>query len=58
MALTSQIFDLSEDQGINRVVDQNPQHIVSFAAEDYFGDVDTPQDYESLHGEWQDSPPG
>ncbi|MCH2213278.1 MAG: NTP transferase domain-containing protein [Fuerstiella sp.] len=47
-SVTSQIFDLPQDQGVNQVVEQNPQHIVDFPAEDYFPDMDTPEEYRSM----------
>ena len=53
-SLTQQIHDLAADQGVNEVVRQNPQHVVSLAADEYFGDVDTPQQYEQLRGDCED----
>ena len=46
--VTQQIFDLADDQGVNQVVDTNPQYAVPFPADAYLPDVDTPQEYRSL----------
>lgn len=46
--ILAKIDDLADDEGLNQLVSQHPQHVVTFAAEDYFGDVDTPQEYEQL----------
>ena len=43
--VTQQIFDLPDDLGINQVMKQNPRHVVSFPGSDYFGDVDTQDEY-------------
>lgn len=43
-----QIDDLSETQGVNQIVDQNPQRVVDFSAADYFQDIDTPEEYREL----------
>lgn len=48
-AILQHIHGLHDDQGVNSLVNAHPQHIVQFAAEDYFGDVDTPGEYERLH---------
>lgn len=50
--VTSQICLLPEDQGIKQVVEQNTTQVVSFAADEYFRDVDTPEEYEKLAEQW------
>ncbi len=50
-SVTQQIANLPDDQGIDRVVNQNPQRVVSFPAAGYFGDMDTPKDYRRMRGE-------
>lgn len=50
--VTSQITDLPEDQGINQVVNQHTQQVVSFAADEYFGDIDTPEEYRKMAERW------
>jgi molybdenum cofactor cytidylyltransferase len=46
-----QISDLSDAQGVNQIVDQNPQHVVAFSADEYFQDIDTPEEYRALLNE-------
>ena len=49
--LTQQIFNLADDQGVNHVVATNPKYEVSFPADAYSPDVDTPQEYRLLLSE-------
>jgi len=56
-ALTQTIFDLPSDAGINRIVERSQQHVVSFAASEYFSDIDTPQDYQDARSSRQLTPP-
>jgi molybdenum cofactor cytidylyltransferase len=46
-----QISDLSDAQGVNQIVDQNPQHTVAFSANEYFQDIDTSEEYRALLNE-------
>ena len=46
-----QISDLSDAQGVNQIVDQNPQYAVAFSADEYFQDIDTPKEYQALLNE-------
>ena len=43
--VTQQVFDLPDDQGVNQVVDGNPQLLVPFSPDQFFTDVDTPDEY-------------
>lgn len=54
-ALTRQIFELADDQGVDQLVATNPHFEVHLPAEDYTPDVDTPQEYRSLLPKQQQS---
>ncbi len=47
-SLTGKIFDLAENEGVNRIVDQHGKTYVSFSAEKLVSDVDTPEQYQQL----------
>jgi molybdenum cofactor cytidylyltransferase len=47
-SLTSQIFGLAENEGVNRIVDQHEKLYVPFSAEKLVTDVDTPEQYQQL----------
>ena len=43
--LSEEIFQLGENEGLDRVVAQQPQLLVEFASEELVDDVDTPSEY-------------
>jgi molybdenum cofactor cytidylyltransferase len=47
-SLTGKIFELAENEGVNRIVDQNDKTHVLFSAEKLVTDVDTPEQYQQL----------
>lgn len=47
-SLTGQIFDLAENEGVNRIVNSHAKLYVPFSAEKLVTDVDTPQQYQQL----------
>ena len=46
--VTHQVFDLPDDQGVDQIVAQNPLLTVPFLPEEFFCDVDTPDEYHNL----------
>ncbi len=50
--VTHQVFDLSDDQGVNQIVAQNPQFVVPFPPNEFFCDVDTPDEYRNSIDSW------
>lgn len=47
-SLTSKIFELGENEGVNQIVDQNEKRFVPFSAEKLVADVNTPEQYQQL----------
>ena len=43
--ITRCVFDLAEDEGIDRLIDHSRKRTVSFPDGDYFGDLDTAEEY-------------
>ncbi len=46
-AMMSEVFTLSDDQGIDQIVKRHSTTIVSFPAADLVDDIDTPDEYEA-----------
>jgi molybdenum cofactor cytidylyltransferase len=44
--ITGEIFQLAEDEGVDRVVQRHKKTAVPFAPEDAINDVDTPEEYQ------------
>lgn len=45
--VTSQVFSLSDDEGVDRIVERESKRFVAFPAADAVGDVDTPDEYDA-----------
>jgi len=45
--LSQEIFRLSENEGVDKVVARHPQLLVEFASDELVDDVDTPIEYQA-----------